>query len=283
MMILSVLSSFALVSGLMVVRAKNPVHSVLFFILVFCDTSGLLILLGLDFFAMIFLVVYIGAIAVLFLFVVSNRRILTLCWTSIYIYLYLHLPRKIILLLFYVFFSLLLIKFFFLMCSLTYALFAAEAPVFASSYTGAGAPVTGMLMDDLSRAVAPFLPRVGEAPIPANLPEQRPLTMEENAHLAVVINFQKEIGALLKEIDATSVITHRLEQESCEDLAASTLQHKDDDLHDVDKLWVVLQGLLQYRNSSRYYWRAVHWVVVEQRVRNGDLSPSFIIEDDGEV
>ena len=51
-MILSVLSSPALVSGLMVVRAKNPVHSVLFPILVFCDTSGLLILLGLDFSAM---------------------------------------------------------------------------------------------------------------------------------------------------------------------------------------------------------------------------------------
>lgn len=74
-MILSVLSSFALVSGLMVVRAKNPVHSVLFFILVFCDTSGLLLLLGLDFFAMIFLVVYIGAIAVLFLFVVMMFNI----------------------------------------------------------------------------------------------------------------------------------------------------------------------------------------------------------------
>jgi hypothetical protein len=53
-MILSVLSSPALVSGLMVVRAKNPVHSVLFLILVFRDTSGLLLLLGLDFFAMIF-------------------------------------------------------------------------------------------------------------------------------------------------------------------------------------------------------------------------------------
>lgn len=74
-MILSVLSSFALVSGLMVVRAKNPVHSVLFFILVFCDTAGLLLLLGLDFFAMIFLVVYIGAIAVLFLFVVMMFNI----------------------------------------------------------------------------------------------------------------------------------------------------------------------------------------------------------------
>ncbi|XP_037438398.1 NADH-ubiquinone oxidoreductase chain 6-like [Triticum dicoccoides] len=69
-MILSVLSSPALVSGLMVVRAKNPVHSVLFPILVFCDTFGLLILLGLDFSAMISPVVHIGAIAVSFLFVV---------------------------------------------------------------------------------------------------------------------------------------------------------------------------------------------------------------------
>jgi len=71
----SVLSSPALVSGLMVVRAKNPVHSVLFPILVFCDTSGLLILLGLDFSAMIFPVVHIGAIAVSFLFVVMMFNI----------------------------------------------------------------------------------------------------------------------------------------------------------------------------------------------------------------
>nr|UPI49014.1 NADH dehydrogenase subunit 6 [Balanophora laxiflora] len=74
-MLLSVLSSPALVSGLMVARAKNPVHSVLFPILVFCDTSGLLILLGLDFSAMIFPVVHIGAIAVLFLFVVMMFHI----------------------------------------------------------------------------------------------------------------------------------------------------------------------------------------------------------------
>jgi NADH-ubiquinone oxidoreductase chain 6 len=74
-MILSVLSSPALVSGLMVVRAKNPVHSVLFPILVFCDTSGLLILLGLDFSAMISPVVHIGAIAVSFLFVVMMFNI----------------------------------------------------------------------------------------------------------------------------------------------------------------------------------------------------------------
>ena len=74
-MILSVLSSPALVSGLMVARAKNPVHSVLFSILVFRDTSGLLILLGLDFSAMIFPVVHIGAIAVSFLFVVMMFHI----------------------------------------------------------------------------------------------------------------------------------------------------------------------------------------------------------------
>ncbi|GAA0142463.1 hypothetical protein LIER_44059 [Lithospermum erythrorhizon] len=74
-MILSVLSSPALVSGLMVVRAKNPVHSVLFPIPVFRNISGLLLLLGLDFFAMIFPVVYIGAIAVSFLFVVMMFHI----------------------------------------------------------------------------------------------------------------------------------------------------------------------------------------------------------------
>ena len=74
-MILSVLSSPALVSGLMVARAKNPVHSVLFPISVFRNTSGLLLLLGLDFSAMIFPVVHIGAIAVSFLFVVMMFHI----------------------------------------------------------------------------------------------------------------------------------------------------------------------------------------------------------------
>ena len=74
-MILSVSSSPALVSGLMVARAKNPVHSVLFPIPVFRNTSGLLLLLGLDFSAMIFPVVHIGAIAVSFLFVVMMFHI----------------------------------------------------------------------------------------------------------------------------------------------------------------------------------------------------------------
>ncbi|PWA94229.1 NADH dehydrogenase subunit 6, mitochondrion [Artemisia annua] len=74
-MILYVLSSLALVSSLMVVRAKNPVHSVLFPIPVFRNTSGLLLLLGLDSFTMIFIVVYIGAIAISFLFVVMMFHI----------------------------------------------------------------------------------------------------------------------------------------------------------------------------------------------------------------
>ena len=68
-------ASLALVSGVMVIQARNPVHSVLFLILVFFNVAGLLILLGLDFFAMIFLVVYVGAIAVLFLFVVMMLNI----------------------------------------------------------------------------------------------------------------------------------------------------------------------------------------------------------------
>ncbi len=68
-------ASLALISGFMVIQARNPVHSVLFLILVFFNAAGLLILLGLDFFGMVFLVVYVGAIAVLFLFVVMMLNI----------------------------------------------------------------------------------------------------------------------------------------------------------------------------------------------------------------
>lgn len=70
-----VFAFFALLSGVMVIRSKNPVYSVLFLILVFCNVSGLLLLLNLDFFAMVFLVVYVGAIAVLFLFVVMMLNV----------------------------------------------------------------------------------------------------------------------------------------------------------------------------------------------------------------
>jgi NADH-quinone oxidoreductase subunit J len=59
----------------MVIHVKNPIHFVLFFILVFFNISGLFVLLGFDFFAMIFSVVYVGAIAILFLFVVMMLNI----------------------------------------------------------------------------------------------------------------------------------------------------------------------------------------------------------------
>src|SRR6202034_2919066 len=57
-------------SAVMVVTAKNPVHSVLFLILAFVNAAGLFVLLGAEFLAMILIVVYVGAVAVLFLFVV---------------------------------------------------------------------------------------------------------------------------------------------------------------------------------------------------------------------
>jgi NADH-quinone oxidoreductase subunit J len=60
----------AVASAFMVIWAKNPVHSVLFLILTFVNAAGLFLLTGAEFLAMILLVVYVGAVAVLFLFVV---------------------------------------------------------------------------------------------------------------------------------------------------------------------------------------------------------------------
>jgi NADH-quinone oxidoreductase subunit J len=57
-------------AAFMVVAARNPVHSVLFLILAFVNAAGLFMLLGAEFLAMILVVVYVGAVAVLFLFVV---------------------------------------------------------------------------------------------------------------------------------------------------------------------------------------------------------------------
>ena len=65
-----VFSAVMLASALMVVVARNPVHSVLFLILAFFNAAGLFVLLGTEFLAMILVVVYVGAVAVLFLFVV---------------------------------------------------------------------------------------------------------------------------------------------------------------------------------------------------------------------
>ena len=54
----------------MVMTARNPVHSVLFLILAFFNAAGLFVLMGAEFLAMMLVVVYVGAVAVLFLFVV---------------------------------------------------------------------------------------------------------------------------------------------------------------------------------------------------------------------
>jgi NADH-quinone oxidoreductase subunit J len=57
-------------SAFMVVAARNPVHSVLFLILAFVNAAGLFVLMGAEFLAMMLVVVYVGAVAVLFLFVI---------------------------------------------------------------------------------------------------------------------------------------------------------------------------------------------------------------------
>ncbi|MGQ9365201.1 NADH-quinone oxidoreductase subunit J [Azospirillum sp. ST 5-10] len=65
-----VFSAILVASGVMVISARNPVHSVLYLILAFFQAAGLCVLLGAEFLAMILVIVYVGAVAVLFLFVV---------------------------------------------------------------------------------------------------------------------------------------------------------------------------------------------------------------------
>ncbi|MBM3517202.1 MAG: NADH-quinone oxidoreductase subunit J [Alphaproteobacteria bacterium] len=63
-------AAVTLAAAVMVIAARNPVHSVLFLILAFFNSAGLMVLLGAEFLAMILVIVYVGAVAVLFLFVV---------------------------------------------------------------------------------------------------------------------------------------------------------------------------------------------------------------------
>lgn len=63
-------AAICVASAFMVIASRNPVHSVLFLILAFVNASGLFVLMGAEFLAMILVVVYVGAVAVLFLFVV---------------------------------------------------------------------------------------------------------------------------------------------------------------------------------------------------------------------
>jgi NADH-quinone oxidoreductase subunit J len=63
-------SAVLIAAAVMVIAGRNPVHSVLFLILAFFNAAGLFVLLGAEFLAMILVIVYVGAVAVLFLFVV---------------------------------------------------------------------------------------------------------------------------------------------------------------------------------------------------------------------
>jgi len=62
-------------TSMMVISAKNPIHSVFYLVLVFLNGAGLFILLGVEFLAIIFIIVYVGAIAILFLFIVMMLNI----------------------------------------------------------------------------------------------------------------------------------------------------------------------------------------------------------------
>ena len=68
-------ASLALTAGIGVIISKNPIHSVIFLILVFCNATGLLLLFKIELLAMMFIIIYVGAIAVLFLFVVMMLNI----------------------------------------------------------------------------------------------------------------------------------------------------------------------------------------------------------------
>lgn len=70
-----ILCILMLITGLFVVLSSNPVESVLFLILTFCNAGAMLFLYNLEFFGLIFIIIYVGAIAVLFLFVVMMLNI----------------------------------------------------------------------------------------------------------------------------------------------------------------------------------------------------------------
>ena len=63
-------AALVIASAVMVIMARNPVHSVLWLILAFFNAAGLMVLVGAEFIAALLLIVYVGAVAVLFLFVV---------------------------------------------------------------------------------------------------------------------------------------------------------------------------------------------------------------------
>jgi NADH-ubiquinone oxidoreductase chain 6 len=82
--LLDLLALGAILSGIMVITAKNPVISVLFLIAVFINVAGYLVLMGVAYLGLVYLIVYVGAIAILFLFVIMmlNLRLVELVDTG---------------------------------------------------------------------------------------------------------------------------------------------------------------------------------------------------------
>jgi NADH-quinone oxidoreductase subunit J len=68
-------AALVIASGVMTIAARNPVHSVLWLILAFFNGAGLMLILGAEFIAMLLVIVYVGAVAVLFLFVVMMLNV----------------------------------------------------------------------------------------------------------------------------------------------------------------------------------------------------------------
>jgi NADH-quinone oxidoreductase subunit J len=93
MTVFLMISIFIFISSCMVIKARNPVNSVLYLILVFIMTAGIFILVNADFIGIIIIVVYVGAIAVLFLFVVMLLNIRTVELSTDY---YTYLPISMI-------------------------------------------------------------------------------------------------------------------------------------------------------------------------------------------
>jgi len=68
-------ATLIVLSGVMVIISRNPVHAVLWLIFTFCNGAGLMVLMGAEFIAMMLIIIYVGAVAVLFLFVVMMLNI----------------------------------------------------------------------------------------------------------------------------------------------------------------------------------------------------------------
>jgi NADH-ubiquinone oxidoreductase chain 6 len=80
--LLDMLAIGAVLSGILVITAKNPVISVLFLISVFINVAGYLVLMGVAYLGLVYIIVYVGAIAILFLFVVMMLRLVELLDTG---------------------------------------------------------------------------------------------------------------------------------------------------------------------------------------------------------